>query len=378
MTHTFDVAVIGCGAIGSSCAFQLAEKGLSVVVLEKAEAPAMGSTGKSAAGVRVQFSTRSNILLSKHSLETYREFPERYGRDIGYRPNGYLLLVPHELWTRHLQAVALQRELEVPVEVLAPSEIESKVPLETEGLAGATFGPIDGVVDPHWVTQAWVAMGRQKGVEYRFERTVSSIERRASWRLQAGLESYEVDTIVNAAGAWAGEVAALARLDLPVRPMRNMIMLSDAIDDPRTYPMTIDVGSGFYLRSEGRKLLFGLTNEDEPLGFTPGMNWPWLENILRAGTRRFPWLHDVGIDHRGSWWGYYEVTPDHNPIIGRRTDADNWIDVSGFSGHGIMHSPATGLLVAEVVAEGGARTLSIEAYRHDRFERDQEPEANIY
>ncbi len=377
----YDVAVIGCGAVGASCAHQLSQRGLSVVVLEQAEAPATGSSGRSAAGVRVQFAHETNVAMSKLSLSAFAEFEELHGEDIGYRPIGYLLLVPESGWPDHLEAVKMQRRLGVPVEVLAPNEIAQHTPLQTDGLGGATFGPIDGVVDPHWLTHAWVKLARSNGCSFEFEQPVRSIERDSStWSISTDTLTVNAPHIVNAAGAWSGRVAGLAGLALPVEPMRNMIMLSSSLEpqtpQQRRFPMTIDVGSGFYLRSEGDKLLFGLTNENEPHGFTAGMNWPWLETILGAGTNRFPWLKNVGVDYRGSWWGYYEMTPDHNPIIGLHPDACHpagpvWIDASGFSGHGIMHTPATGLLVAELATTGKTSTIDIAAFAHSRFEQTE-------
>ncbi|MDT8340639.1 MAG: FAD-dependent oxidoreductase, partial [Longimicrobiales bacterium] len=184
---THDVLVIGCGIVGASCAWHLASRGLRVVVLEREAGPAMGSTGRSAAGVRVQFTSEANIRLSLHSLPVYRAFRERHGVDVGYRALGYLLLVPPERWEAHLQAVALQRELGAPVQVLTPAEAARRVPLETAGLAGATLGPWDGIIDPHLATMAWVGMARAAGAEFRFSHPVGTLERRAGlWRASPG------------------------------------------------------------------------------------------------------------------------------------------------------------------------------------------------
>ena len=138
--------MIGSGIIGASCAWHLASRDLNVVVLERDVAPAMGSTGKSAAGVRVQFTTPPNIKLSMHSLPIYREFKERHGYDIGYRDIGYLLLVPDDRWDQHMESVVLQQSLGAPVEVLDPVAAQDYVSFDSEGLAGATYGPWDGII----------------------------------------------------------------------------------------------------------------------------------------------------------------------------------------------------------------------------------------
>ena len=376
---TTDVIVIGAGIVGASCAYELASRGLSVVVLERENAPALGSTGRSAAGVRVQFTTRPNIELSMYSLPVYRDFRERHGFEIGYRDIGYLLLVPPGRWDDHLASVALQRRLGAPVDVLTPDEALRYVPLATDGLAGATYGPWDGVIDPHMATHAWVAMGRTAGVEYRFNRTVTALRPEGDgWRVGAGTESFSCGHLVNAAGAWSGVVARLAGLEVAVRPKRIQIFLSGPIADERIYPLTIDLETGVYLRSEGDRILFGLDAHADD-GFTEGIDWGWLEEVLLTGVDRYPWWVDLGVDRQGSWWGYYGVTPDNSPVIGFNPGARGWVDACGFSGHGIMHAPATGLAVSELIADGRSHTLDVTAFRHGRFDdAGVEVEVNIF
>lgn len=378
-TDTTDVIVIGAGIVGASCAWHLASRGKRVVVLEREDAPAMGSTGRSAAGVRVQFTTEANIRLSMHSLPFYRSFAERFGHEIGYEPIGYLLLAPEDRWERHLESVELQRALGAPVEVLTPDEALRYVPFETAGLAGATYGPWDGVIDPHMATHAFVHMGRAEGVRYRFGAPVQGIRREPSgWVVDTAEGRVSAEHVVNAAGAWSGETARLAGLDVPVGPKRIQIFLSAPITDERTYPLTIDLATGAYLRSEGDRVLLGLDNLEQEFGFTEGMDWDWMEHVLLTGVDRFPWWADLGIDRKGSWWGYYEVSPDHSPIIGPHPDDAAWIDASGFSGHGIMHAPAAGLAVSEIIADAESHTLDVSPFRHDRFGSDVPREANIF
>ena len=381
------MVVVGAGIVGASCAYHLASRGLRVTVLERESAPALGSTGKSAAGVRVQFTTQANVALSMHSLPVYREFRERHGFEIGYRDIGYLLLAPEAQWERHLQSVALQRSMGAPVEVLDPDDARRFVPIATDGLGGATYGPWDGVIDPHMATHALVSMGRSGGVQYRFDCAVAGIRPEADgggWRLETTrAETFSCGCVVNAAGAWSGLVGQMAGLEVPVRPKRIQIFLSAPVADERVYPLTVDLGTGVYLRSEGDRILFGLDSHENDSGrnggFTEGIDWGWLERVLITGVERYPWWEDLGVDRKGSWWGYYEVTPDNSPVIGTNPGAETWVDACGFSGHGIMHAPATGLAVSELVADGRSRTLDISPFRHARFKASPTPvEANIF
>jgi len=366
--------------MGASAALQLAERDVEVVVLERESAPAMGSTGKSAAGVRVQFTTAANVGLSMASLPIFRAFEEVHGMGIGYRDIGYLLLVPTDRWANHLASVELQRALGAPVEVLSVEEAMAHVDFAPEGLAGATFGPWDGVVDPHMVTGAWVAQGRALGVGYRFGHPVTEIRREGDgWIVRAGDTLVSCASVVNAAGAWSGQVAALAGLHVPVLPKRIQIFLSAPRPGAASLPMTIDVGSGVYVRSEGDRLLFGLDNLSEGFGFTEGIDPEWLEHVLTTGVDRFPWWDEMGVDWKGSWWGYYGVTPDNSPVIGENPGAPGWIDVCGFSGHGIMHSPAAGVAAAEILTQGAATTVDVSAFGHGRFTDGSLPiETNVF
>ncbi len=376
---TADVVVIGAGIVGASSAWHLASRGLDVIVLDGEAAPAMGSTGKSAAGVRVQFTTEANIRLSMYSLPVYREFEHRFGHDIGYRDIGYLLLVPHEKWDGHLRSVELQRSLGAPVDVLGVDDAQHYVDFDAEGLAGTTYGPWDGVIDPHLVTHAWVAMGKELGVTYRLNTPASQIARRGSgWEVRSGDEIIHCGHVVNACGAWSAGVASLAGLEVPVGPKRIQIFLSAPHDDPRTFPLTIDLATGVYLRSEGDRVLFGLDDLEQEFGFSEGVEEEWLEHVLLTGVTRFPWWEDLGIDRKGSWWGYYGVSPDNSPIIGFNPGAEGWVDACGFSGHGIMHAPAAGLAVSELVIDGGAHTVNVDAFRHGRFTEHVAVEANVF
>jgi len=369
MPEQVDVAVIGGGIVGAACAFRLAEAGRSVTVLEREESPAMGSTGLSAAGVRVQFVEPVNVALSLASIRQYARFPELYGADSGYRPVGYLFLVPEEAWEAHLEGVEVQRTLDAPIEVLDLDEAMARfLPFDPTGLAGATFGPIDGVVDPDSITTTYLRLARDHGATVRLQSEVTGIAPAADgWELAIGDHRLRAGAVVNAAGCWAGEVGRLAGIQTPVTPARRMIFLTGPRPDRPIAPLTVDAATGFYYRSEGDRLLFGRSNPDEVPGFATGIDWDWLEPTMEAAMARFPWFAGEELDRRASWYGYYEMTPDHNAILGAAGDSPTWIHASGFSGHGVQHAAAVGEVVRDELLHGRSRSIDIDPLRDHRF-----------
>jgi sarcosine oxidase subunit beta len=374
-----DVIIIGAGIIGASCAFRLSERGLKVMILEAQHAPAMGSTGRSAAGVRVQFTEEVNICLSWESIKEYQHFEDLYGEDAGYRSIGYLLLVSSERVSVHLQGVRLQESMGVPVQVLTTEEAQHLVQFNPTDIACATFGPADGIVDPHLVTLTYLRLAKERGTKLYLETPLTRANRVGDiWKVGTMKGDFEAAYLVNAAGSWAGEVAALAGLEVPIHPVRRTVYATAPTPWNHSYPLTIDLKSGFYLRSEGKRVLFGRSNPDEAPGFTEGIDWDWLEPTLQVGVRRFPWLGAIRLDHRACWWGYYEVTPDHNPILGRHPSVENWINAAGFSGHGVQQAPMVGRLISEEITLGKAQSVNIDSLRIDRlFEKEIRKEYNI-
>ena len=360
-TLTADIAVVGAGVIGAASAWRLAERGLEVLVLEQAS-PASGSTGRSAAGVRQQFTTETNIRLAQESIREYAAMPEA-----GYTPVGYLMLVPHDQWPAHQRAVALQQRLGVPSEVFTPLEAQRHAEFLPGGLGGCSFCATDGFVDPHGLTLEYVRRAREAGACFRLDTAVTGIERGSGvWRLTTPAGPVEAPLLLNAAGAWAGEVGALAGLSLPVRPARRMVFTTGPLDPPRRLPMTFDLASGVWLRSEGQRLILGRADPAD-VGWRAGLEWAWLEPTLRAALERFPWLETASLDRRASWFGHYELTPDQQPIVGPMPGVDGWLNACGFSGHGIMQAAAIARLVAQE-ALGEPPFIDLSPLRYERFE----------
>ncbi|NWG22511.1 MAG: FAD-binding oxidoreductase [Chloroflexi bacterium] len=382
-TQTAEVVVIGAGVIGASIAYHLAARGCtSVVILEKDETEISGSTARSAAGVRHQFSTDVNIRLSLYSIERLKHFSEEIGGHADLQQTGYLFLIDNQVdWEMYRANVALQRSLGVRVELLTPEEAGRFIPgTRTDDLVGATFGPDDGFCDPHGIALGYLNRARELGV--RLERAMPATGiRTVSGRVTAvetPAGAIACQVVVNAAGPWAGEVGMLAGLDIPVRPYRRCVYVTEPFPAiPGAIPLTIDVGSGFYMRKEHDNVLFGKSNYAEPPGYNTAVDWEWLDTVLEAGLKRFPILERAGLAEKLCWAGAYEITPDHMPILGRHPDLEGYVDASGFSGHGIMHAPATGMLIAEEILDGRAHTIDIDSLRVMRFRGTLRRELNV-
>jgi sarcosine oxidase subunit beta len=367
---TTDVIIVGAGAVGASCAAHLARAGLDVTVVESFDGPAEGSTGRSFASIRAQWADSLNIELSWRSIQVYRDFADEHGIDVGYRASGYLFLVPDAAWPAQLDAVALQREHGVPVDVLDVAAAARITPFEPDGIAGATWGPADGVVDPHLATSAYLTVARDRGARVHYRHPVRAIAADAQtggWTVEAGERSFHAGYLVNAAGGWAGDLAAMAGLGVPVAHSRRNIYSSAPNALAAPLPMTIDLGTGVFVRSEGSRLLFAAARPDQEDGYDVSVDWPWMEQVLELAVVRFPWLADLPLDRSGCWAGTYENSPDHHGILGADPAAPTWVNACGFSGHGLMQAPEIGRLVAEQIAQGAITSIDVSALRLERF-----------
>jgi sarcosine oxidase subunit beta len=378
------VVILGAGIVGCSVAYHLSARGCrDVVILEKAATEVTGSTARSAAGVRHQFASEVNIRLSLSSIERLKRFREESGADPGLKQIGYLLLISdHATLDQYRASIALQNSLGVTSRLLTPTEIEEKIPLANlDGILGATFCDQDGHCDPHGIATGYLAAALRNGVKLRRATPAIGFIQKCG-RIMSVKTPHEIipcETVVNATGPWAGQVAKLAGLDVPIKPFRRCIYMTEPVD-MQPFPFTIDTASGFYMRPEGEKLLIGVTNEAEPSSENLNVDWEWLETVLERGSARFPFLANTGIVRRNCWAGLYENTPDHNPILGRNPALPNWIDAAGFSGHGVMHSPATGMLIAEEILDGRAHSINVDDLRIARFQssRATTRETNVY
>ena len=362
--------VVGAGIVGAAVAWSLTRAGASVTVLERAGAAATGATGRSAAGLRHQFSAPQNVRFSAYGARRYARFEREVGVDAGFRRVGYAFLVPAsdaEVWRAQASTV---REHGGRVALLAPEEAALRWPwLDLAGIGLVSYGPDDGVLDPHAVTLGWLGAARAGGATVRFEAEVTDLTPTAAgWRVRtAHGDPLTSDVVVNAAGPQAGHVAALAGATVPVVPSRRSVYVTTPVTGlALPTPLTIDVGTGVWLRSEGERVIFGRSNPAEPPGENERVDWEWLEQTLERALPRFPFLAHAELDRRACWAGHYEVTPDHLPLIGWDPAVPGLLHAAGFSGHGVQHAPATGAVVAALVA-GEASPFDLTPFAPDRF-----------
>ena len=350
-----DVVVVGGGAVGTSIAFHLAEAGVDVVLVDRGDLGG-GSTSKAAGGVRAQFSDPVNVQLGLRSLAAFEDFPRRPGQAIDLHQPGYLLLVtdPDDVPV-FTQAVALQNRLGVPSRLLDRGEAAALAPgVVTSDVLVAAYHARDGYCSPESVVLGYATGARRLGATVLPHVAVTGIETSDGAVRAVRTSAGRVTTaaVVCAAGAWSAGVAGLAGTGLPVVPLRRQILVTEALAPaaqallPATMPMTIDVSSTFYLHREGPGVLFGMSWRGEQPGEHLAYSDDWLPDLAEAMDRRCPSLADVGIAAR--WAGLYEVTPDHNGLVGESREVSRFLYATGFSGHGFLQAPAVGEVVRDL------------------------------
>lgn len=363
MGRKHDIVIIGAGIVGTSIACHLALLGrLDVAVIEKGPSPGLGSTAKAAGGIRAQFSSDINIELSKLSLERFERFSSEIGVDVPFTQAGYLWIAtrPDEMKLFEANA-ARQRGHGLDIEILDRGGVAAKAPYaRTDDVLGGVFHARDGYASPADYVMGYHKKAKELGVAFHFEHEVTG--RRGRTILTTKGE-FEAERVVLAAGAWTGRLGELLGFDLPIRPVRRQCFTTEPFPElPHPIPMTVDYTSGVYLHSESGGVLAGKADPDEPPGFNETVDDAFIERIAELAVARVPALERATL--RTSWAGLYEVTPDHHPLIGEIGEGC-WV-AAGFSGHGVMHAPATGALMAELLLTGRA-SIDLSSLRPARF-----------
>ncbi len=371
---TADIVVVGGGVMGASTAYHLAKRGIkNVVLLEREAFFGLGATGRCAGGIRHQFATEVNIRLSLHSLRMLDELEAETGQPALVRKCGYMFVLtdPADV-DAFRRNVALQHSLGVMTEWLSGDEVRRRLPqcVFPDAVAGTFYAP-DGLADPNSVVMGYVNAARRLGVTCLTEVDVVGVTTAGGG--VTGVVTPDgtlaTGTVVNAAGPWSARLGEMAGVAVPVQPLRRQWLTTTPVAEvPPDFPFVIDFAQSLYFHREGEGLLTGMSNPNEAFGYDQSVDDDWELVHMEAAARRMPALEQAGVVSR--WAGLYEVTPDAHPILDG-TPLGGFYLVTGFSGHGFMHGPICGQLMAELMVDGQASTVDIAPLRLSRFEADE-------
>ena len=356
---TAEVVIIGGGIVGSSIAYHLVAAGCKeVLVIERESAQGKGSTGKSMGGVRAQFSTPVNIQMSLYSIPFYASFDERLGYPAGYRPQGYLFCATNEKHMAYLRA-NYQKQVAMglkDVRLVAADDIRCMFPqLRSDDVVGGSFCSTDGFVDPYSAMIGFMTWAADHGARLSKNTVVTGIQRDAQGIAAVETSKGTISTrkVVNCAGAWAAEIGRMIDVVLPVEPLRRMLVPTEPFDQfPHTAPMIIDMSNGFHFRPEALGFLLAWNDPEETPGYKTDFDPAFIEKILTRAADRVPMFENLAVNPKRAWAGLYEMTPDHHPILGPVPGVPGFFLANGFSGHGVMHAPATGKILSDLILTG--------------------------
>ena len=378
---TADAVIIGAGIMGCSIAYHLAERGMTNVIVLERDLIGRGATADAAGGIRLQFSTETNIRLTQLSLEYWENFEARFGVDINFRQQGYLFLLTDEanvsVFKRNLE---LQQSLGVPAQWVEPDDIARLNPaLNLDGVLGGTFCPRDGWADTSTSTMGFASAARRMGVRIIEESPVTgiSVQDGRVTGVSCGEQHISTPLVICCSGPQTHAVGKLAGLEIPIQPHRRMSFITEPFDlIPATVPFTIEFERSMYFHPESSGFLFGMSNPDEPPSDNKSVDDEWMYRNVEALIERVPIFEEATV-MRG-WAGFYEITPDDNPILGHVPELEGFIVAAGFSGHGFMQGPAIGRAISELVLDGSSQVLDLNPFRPDRFqEGDLAQEHNV-
>ncbi len=392
MRSSYDIVIIGGGVIGSSVAYHLTAnpdfKG-RVAVIERDPNYAASSSSLSTSAIRQQFGTEPNIRMSAYSIEFLRDVRallsvEGFDADIGLREPGYLILGTPEQIPEFEAKNAAQRACGIRTELLEPAEMRRRHPwLNVDDLGIGSYGPEkEGWFDGPALLQAFKRKARAQGAEYIAD-TVTGIEMAGPARVDAVVLAnggrVAAGAVVNAAGPWSGRIARMAGLDLPVEPRKRCVFVIDSPHRAPDGPLIFDT-SGLFMRPEGHLYICGVTPPTESGADDFGLDVDYAlfdELVWPALAHRIPGFEQLKMLR--AWAGLYEYNLfDHSAVIGWHPEVCNLMFACGFSGHGMMHSPAAGAGTSELILYGESRSIDVRPFRYERIAANMPIEEHVY
>jgi sarcosine oxidase subunit beta len=371
-----EIVIIGGGVVGASVAYHLTERGAKdVLIAERENLLGEGSTGKATGGVRAQFETEINIKMSLYSLDFFERFEQLTGIDCAYEKRGYLFVATDEKQFDFLKkSVEKQKTLGCKsVEIVDTKTISQMIKgINCADIVGGSFGARDGFINPLGVLEGFAKKAIESGTEILTETEVYSIET-ANGKVKSVETNHgkiECEKVVLCAGAWARKLAETAGIDLPVEPLKRQIVWAKSLNPlPENLPMVIDLSNGFHFRPVKDSLtevLFAYPDKDETASFNTEFEDSFIAKVYEKAKHRAPFLCKTEVVREKCRAGLYENTPDHHAILGD-CEIEGLYFANGFSGHGVMHSPATGRALSEIILDGKASFLDVSCLSLERF-----------
>jgi len=367
-----EVVVIGGGVVGASIAFHLAEASVDVALIEKSELGA-GSTSKAAGGLRTIFSDDLNIEIALRSIEAYRNFSARPGHEVDFKVHGYLILISREDDLENFRRIVeRQNAFGIPSRIISPEEAREINPMiSTEGLIAALHSPADAQCSPEGAVMGYAQGARKLGAKILQGEGVMGIDQEANsiTAVHTASRKISTSTVVIAAGVWSPEIGEMIGLDIPVKPYKREIVITDSLGShwsgmPDSLPMTIDFSSTLSWRPEGGALLIGFSDERVPAGFDTTRDPRYIEKLAELALHRIPITNELGIGK--GWAGLYDTSPDNNALLGEANSPNRVLYATGFSGHGVMQAPAVGEIIRDLYL-GQEPFVDISPLSVDRF-----------
>jgi len=373
------VAIVGGGVVGASVAYHLAAAGVrDVVLLDRGSEPGSGSTSRATGGFRAQFHTPVNVRLSLLSRSKLLSFRDDTGIDPGYDSAGYLWIASSDTEMealRQAQAVQHSAGLRDAVEISVEEIAAINPAIRSDDAAGATFCPTDGFIKPMEILRGYLTASERLGTRVEWNTDVIALDRAGDGtvrRIGTSRGTLDVDRVVNAAGAWCARIASLAGITLPVAPRRRQVAVSEPCDSlPGRMPMTIFTSDGFHLRGrDGRAVLCWPTPGNPVDPFDTSVDRSWLDEVSAKARTRVPALREARFPLSECYAGLYEMSPDSHAILGPAPGCANMLLANGSSGHGVMHAPAIGQVIAEMIT-GKPTAFDVSALRPERFDEGE-------